>query len=214
MVSGENSLHKKTSDNGFRLVFFAFFVAVKVRIRLCAWNNTRICDLVRFLNRSPVALRNSFRMLPRNRRQYAVATYRSLLAHYSWKKKNVGYRRQLNSTWYDEKCRQVAIEKIYAYQTTLLSAATQAICEKYRQKKREGRRLYSRKKHAFMKAKCELVCCMHDLLCNIWSQAIMPSDWSLSILCPVLENGVATHCAKYRTKSLLSIAYGKYHSSC
>ena len=30
------------------------------------------------------------------------------------------------------------------------------------------------------KARDELVSCMHHLLCNIWSLASMPSDWSLS----------------------------------
>ena len=35
----------------------------------------------------------------------------------------------------------------------------------------------------------------------------MPSDWSLSVLCPVLKKGHATICTNYRGISLLSIAY-------
>ena len=35
----------------------------------------------------------------------------------------------------------------------------------------------------------------------------MPSDWSPSVLCPVLKKGDATNCANYRGISLLSIAY-------
>ena len=36
-----------------------------------------------------------------------------------------------------------------------MPAATRAICEKFREKKREERRLLSRKKHEFVKAACE-----------------------------------------------------------
>ena len=32
----------------------------------------------------------------------------------------------------------------------------------------------------------ELVRCMHHLHCNIWSLESMPSDWSLSLLYPVI----------------------------
>ena len=53
----------------------------------------------------------------------------------------------------------------------------------------------------------ELVRCMHHLLCNIWSLESMPSDWSLSLLCPVLKKGDATICSNYRGLSLLTIAY-------
>ena len=38
----------------------------------------------------------------------------------------------------------------------------------------------------------ELVRCMHHLLFNIWSLESMPSDWCLSLLCPVLKKGDAT----------------------
>ena len=48
----------------------------------------------------------------------------------------------------------------------------------------------------------DLVRCMRHLLCNIWSLESMPSDWCLSLLCPVLKN-----CSNYRGISFLSIAY-------
>ena len=53
----------------------------------------------------------------------------------------------------------------------------------------------------------EFVRCMHHVLCNIWSQESMPSDWSLSLLCPLLKKGDATICSNYRGISLLTIAY-------
>ena len=64
----------------------------------------------------------------------------------------VGYRRQQKSTWFDEECRQAAIEKNHAYQATLMSAATRAVCEKYREKRRTE---FHRKKPEFVTAKCE-----------------------------------------------------------
>ena len=45
------------------------------------------------------------------------------------------------------------------------------------------------------------------LLCNIWSLESLPSDWSLSLLCPVLKKGDATICNNYQGISLLTIAY-------
>ena len=55
----------------------------------------------------------------------------------------VGYRRQQKSTWYDERCRQAAIEKNDAYQATLKSAAIRAVCEK----RTEDRPLLERSMH-------------------------------------------------------------------
>ena len=48
---------------------------------------------------------------------------------------------------------------------------------------------------------------MHELLCKIWSDESMPSDWNLSVLCPVLKKGDPTLCTNYRGISLLNIAY-------
>ena len=51
----------------------------------------------------------------------------------------VGYHRQQKSTWFDDECRQAAIEKNDAYQATLKSAATRTVYEKCREKRREER---------------------------------------------------------------------------
>ena len=53
----------------------------------------------------------------------------------------------------------------------------------------------------------ELVSCMHHLLYNIWSLESMPSDWCLSLLCPVLKKCDATICSNYRGITLLTITY-------
>ena len=42
---------------------------------------------------------------------------------------------------------------------------------------------------------------------NIWSLESMPSDWCLSLLCPVFKKGDATVCGNYRVISSFTIAY-------
>ena len=66
-----------------------------------------------------------------------------------------GYRRQQKSTRFDDECRQAAIEKNDAYHATLKSAPTRAVYEKYREKRREERHLFRRKKHEFANVQCE-----------------------------------------------------------
>ena len=53
----------------------------------------------------------------------------------------------------------------------------------------------------------ELTKRMHELLCRIWSEECMPSDWNLSVLCPIHKKGDPTVRANYRGISLLNIAY-------
>jgi len=315
-----------------------YLVAAKVRTRLCTSNHMR----------KPTQRRLDVQKLRSQQTAESFSTRLSELLrdtppatdiNTQWQRiahclhtaagEKVGYRRQQKSTWYDEECRQAAIDKDAAYQATLRSAATRAVYDRYREKRRDERRLFRRKKHQFLKAECEeiemhgsrnearkffqkikrmtegfktgasfckdrdgnlvtdvkssldlwrahfnnilngddannsanemvspsraitcdnntpvtppdreevsiaikrlksnkasgydglpaelfkaggedLVDCMHDLLCKIWSQESMPSDWSLSVLCPVLKKGDATNCANYRGISLLSIAY-------
>ncbi|XP_049318579.1 LINE-1 retrotransposable element ORF2 protein isoform X1 [Bactrocera dorsalis] len=53
----------------------------------------------------------------------------------------------------------------------------------------------------------ELIRSMQQLLCKMWSDESMPTDWNLSMLCPIHKKGDPTICANYRGISLLNIAY-------
>ena len=80
-------------------------------------------------------------------------------------REKVGYRRQQKSTWFDEACRQTAIEKNDAYQTTLKSAAISAAYERYCEQRRKERHLFHRKKHEFVKAECEAADLLEFVVC-------------------------------------------------
>ncbi len=53
----------------------------------------------------------------------------------------------------------------------------------------------------------ELVRCMHELPCKIWSDESMPADWNLSVLYPIHKKGDPAICANYHGISLLNITY-------
>ena len=53
----------------------------------------------------------------------------------------------------------------------------------------------------------ELIGSMHQLLSKIWLEESMPSEWSLSTICPILKKGDPGICANYRGISLIPIAY-------
>ena len=236
----------------------------------------------------------------------------------------LGYYRPLRNDWYDQECREAAAAKDAAYKDTLQSIATRAVRERYRELRREEKRLFRRKKREAERreldniemscsrndarkfyekikrqtgglktgaAACkdengnlvvdtqgmlriwrehfsrllngdintdeaepeipitddgveipppdynevciaakrlknnkapgadgipaelfktggqELINRVHMLLCRIWSDESMPSDWNLSILYPIHKKGDPTTCANYRGISLLNISY-------
>ena len=103
----------------------------------------RNCVHKRSPNRSPFAFRYSFTMLLKI--PTSIRTGNTLPAPCTLLlRKKVGYRRQQKSTWFDDECRQAAIDKNDAYQATLKSAATRAVYEKYREKRREEHHLFRR----------------------------------------------------------------------
>ena len=107
---------------------------------------SRNCVHKRLPNRSPFAFRNTCTMLlqiPTSIRSCnTLPTPCTLLLG-----KKVGYRRQQKSTWFDDECRQVAIEKNDAYQAIEVSCNSSCL----RKVPREKRRLFRRQKHEFVK---------------------------------------------------------------
>ena len=136
-----------------------FLVAAKVRTRLCAYNNTcKSFDVQKLRSQKTAELFSiCLSELLHNAPPEPVNTQWQHIAHslQTAADEKVGYRRQQKSTWFDEGYRQAAIEKNDAYQATLKSAATHAVYEKYREKMREERHLFHRKKHEFVKAECD-----------------------------------------------------------
>ncbi|XP_051864248.1 uncharacterized protein LOC127566265 [Drosophila albomicans] len=67
----------------------------------------------------------------------------------------IGFKRPpTRNQWYDEECRVAAAAKNAAYRRTQ-SGATRATCERYREKRKEERRLFRRKKREKEKRECE-----------------------------------------------------------
>ena len=140
-----------------------FLVAAKVRTRLCAYNTSKSVQRrldVQKLRSQNMAESFSIRLsellhdAPPDR---DVNTQWQHIAHFlhTTAGEKVEYRKQQKSTWFDEECNQAAIEKKDAYQATFKLAVTRAVYEKYRERRREERHLFRRKKHEFVKAECE-----------------------------------------------------------
>jgi hypothetical protein len=47
----------------------------------------------------------------------------------------------------------------------------------------------------------------HSIIREIWLKEKMPTDWNLSIICPIHKKGDVMECANCRGVSLLNIAY-------
>ena len=121
-----------------------FLVALKLRTRLCASNNTcksvqRRLDIQKLRSQKIAKsfyIRHS-KLL--HDPDTDVNTRWQHIAHSLLTAAKEKVRRQQKSTWCYEECRQAAIEKNDAYQATLKSAATRAVYEKHREKRREER---------------------------------------------------------------------------
>jgi sorting nexin-29 len=59
----------------------------------------------------------------------------------------------------------------------------------------------------FKHAGSELVKQLHTILKEIWLKEKMPTDWNLSIICPIHKKGDIMECSDYRGVSHLNTAY-------
>ena len=53
----------------------------------------------------------------------------------------------------------------------------------------------------------EIVKHLHTIIKEIWVMKKMPTDWNLSIICPIHKKGDPMECSNYRGVSLLNTAY-------
>jgi hypothetical protein len=53
----------------------------------------------------------------------------------------------------------------------------------------------------------ELVKHLHTVIKEIWLKGKMPTDWNLSIICPIHKKGDILECSNYRGVRLLNTAY-------
>ena len=53
----------------------------------------------------------------------------------------------------------------------------------------------------------ELVKQLHTIIKDIWLKEEMPTEWNMSIICPIHKKGDIMECANYRGVSLLNTAY-------
>ena len=53
----------------------------------------------------------------------------------------------------------------------------------------------------------ELLTHLHSIIREIWLKEKMPTDWKLSLICPIHKKGDIMECTNYRGVNLLNIAY-------
>ncbi|XP_034112036.1 uncharacterized protein LOC117573172 [Drosophila albomicans] len=134
-----------------------YLIAAKIRMRLCRAKNVRPItqrklDVTRLRSqRTATAYSTHFSELLHQPTPLPVDAG-GLWAHISHSMRaaaeiTIGFKRPpTRNQWYDEECRVAAAAKNAAYRKTLQSGATRATCDRYRENRKEERRLFKWKK--------------------------------------------------------------------
>ena len=141
-----------------------YLVAAKIRTRLCA-NKNRTTPACRRLDVGKLQSQETAESYSTRLNELLHATEAAPELDQQWQniaqsmlqaaEEKVGYHKSQKLTWYDEECRQAAIDKDIAYRATLRAAATRATYERNRLKRREEKRLFRKKRNEFMIRECE-----------------------------------------------------------
>ncbi|XP_062135135.1 uncharacterized protein LOC133844877 [Drosophila sulfurigaster albostrigata] len=143
-----------------------YLVAAKIRMRLCRAKNVRPItqrklDVTRLRSQRTATAYSTHLSELLHQPTLLPVDAGGLWAHISHSMRAaaetaIGFKRPpTRNQWYDEECRVAASAKNAACRRTLQSGATRATCERYREKRKEERRLFRRKKREKEKRECE-----------------------------------------------------------
>ncbi|XP_049315624.1 uncharacterized protein LOC125779109 [Bactrocera dorsalis] len=131
-------------------------VAAKIRTRLCAAKNARQQTQGRFDVEKLQSQQTAERFSTRLALLLSESTRQQLGIRELWDgisnslrtaaTETIGFRKVQKNSWYDEECRVAAERKQAAYLATLRSTTTRAGWDRYRELKREARRIFRQKK--------------------------------------------------------------------
>ncbi|XP_050331585.1 uncharacterized protein LOC126760169 [Bactrocera neohumeralis] len=133
-----------------------YLVAAKIRTRLCAAKNARQQTQGRFDVEKLQSQQTAERFSTRLALLLSESTSQQLGIGELWDgisnsirtaaTETIGFRKEQKNSWYDEECRVAAERKQAAYLATLRSTTTRAGWDRYRELKREARRICRQKK--------------------------------------------------------------------
>ncbi|XP_049304006.1 uncharacterized protein LOC125776321 [Bactrocera dorsalis] len=133
-----------------------YLVAAKIRTRLCAAKNARQQTQGRFDVEKLQSQHSAERFSTRLALLLSESTRQQLGIRELWDgisnslrtaaTETIGFRKVQKNSWYDEECRVAAERKQAAYLATLQSTTTRAGWDRYRELKREARRICRQKK--------------------------------------------------------------------
>ncbi|XP_050337863.1 uncharacterized protein LOC126764111 [Bactrocera neohumeralis] len=133
-----------------------YLVAAKIRTRLCAAKNARQQTQGRFDVEMLQSQQTAERFSTRLALLLSESTHQQLALRELWDgisnslrtaaSETLGFRKVQKNNWYDEECRAAAERKQAAYLATLRSTTTRAGWDRYRELKKEPRRICRQKK--------------------------------------------------------------------
>ncbi|XP_054085694.1 uncharacterized protein LOC128921619 [Zeugodacus cucurbitae] len=146
----------KVKESGPNIDSDHYLVAAKIRTRLCAAKNARQQTQGRFDVEKLQSQQTATKYSTRLALLLSESTHQHLGIRELWNgisnslrtaaAETIGFRQRQKTSWYDEECRLAAERKQTAYLATLQTTTTRARWDRYRDLKREARRICRQKK--------------------------------------------------------------------